>query len=368
MKKTILALFSLLAFLPISAQTKWYNPMDEAYPTLQNQGFTLEIGKTYYRLPDRAEGKVTDPLWKLSRNSAGLALEFLTNADQIKFEYEVSEPLDMPHMPSTGVSGVDLYSLDGDNNWKRHWGGYSFGDTVTYTFTSTGDTFGHSTKGRNRLYRVYLPLFNTVKWLKVGVPEGSDFKFVEKSAVKPVVIYGTSIAHGACASRPGMAWANLLNRNIGLPVVDLGFSGNGKLAPEMIDFVNEVDAQLYILDCLPNLVWKSDEEIKALATAAVKQIRAQHSTPILLVEHIGQSNMYTNEAVYNMVNTLNRGLRDAFDSLKAEGVQNLYYLSKEEIGMTPDDYVDYIHPSDLGQQRQAAAVTKKIIPILNAKN
>lgn len=45
----------------------------------------------------------------------------------------------------------------------------------------------------------------------------------------PIVLYGTSIAQGACASRPGMAWGNIVSRSLEIPLINLGFSGNGKL-------------------------------------------------------------------------------------------------------------------------------------------
>lgn len=35
---------------------------------------------------------------------------------------------------------------------------------------------------------------------------------------KPVVVYGISIHHDACASRPGMAWTNILSRKLDNPV------------------------------------------------------------------------------------------------------------------------------------------------------
>lgn len=62
-------------------------------------------------------------------------------------------------------------------------------------------------------YEVYLPLYNDVKWLEVGVQEGYKLEFLPASQEKPIVLYGTSIAQGACASRPGMAFGNVIGRN-----------------------------------------------------------------------------------------------------------------------------------------------------------
>ena len=54
---------------------------------------------------------------------------------------------------------------------------------------------------------------------------------------KPVLVYGTSIAQGGVASRPGLAWTALLERKLDRPVINLAFSGNGRLEPEVLDLI-----------------------------------------------------------------------------------------------------------------------------------
>ena len=132
-----LLLFCCLLFLPAAAQWKWHNPMEAGFPVIQNQGFTKEIGNSYTRLPERAKGVVSEPVWNLSRHSAGLAIHFYSNAPQIKVRYTVTGSLNMPHMPSTGVSGVDLYSINSDGEWHFCFGNYSFKDTITYTYNNS---------------------------------------------------------------------------------------------------------------------------------------------------------------------------------------------------------------------------------------
>ncbi|MEZ6091654.1 MAG: SGNH/GDSL hydrolase family protein [Pirellulaceae bacterium] len=78
-----------------------------------------------------------------------------------------------------------------------------------------------------REYALYLPLYNGVDTMRIGVAEGSRFETMSPRD-KPIVFYGTSITHGACASRPGMVHTAILGRRFDMPVVNLGFSGNGK--------------------------------------------------------------------------------------------------------------------------------------------
>ena len=147
-------LLTLVCFTVLSAhaQWKWLNPLECGFPVIQNQGWTEEIGDRYVRLPQRAEGKVRKPVWDLSRNSAGLAIHFFSNAPELKVRYQVSGPLNMPHMPTTGVSGVDLYSIDSDGQWRFYFGGYPSGDTLQYHYTNIGKDMYHDRGYEFRLY------------------------------------------------------------------------------------------------------------------------------------------------------------------------------------------------------------------------
>ena len=336
----------------------WYDPMACGYEVVQNQAFVGEID-AYQRLPERAKGVVRNPVWNLAQNSAGLAIYFYTNSPTIEVRYTTtSRNYAMPHMPSTGVSGVDLYRVDSNGESNRCFGGYSFGEQVVYKYNDLAD----ATPEQGFEYHLYLPLYNGVKQLEIGVQEGAEFRFIPASEEKPIVLYGTSIAQGGCASRPGMTWGTILQRAIDVPVVNLGFSGNGRLESEVIDFINEIDARLYILDCIPNLTSHKDVEQRAIN--AVKQIRSKHDEPILLIEHPGYSNDATNKQRQEMTTTSNAALFKAYEKLVKEGVKDLYYISMAELGCGPETMVDCIHLTDLGMQQQATAVERKVRKIL----
>lgn len=367
MKKLIIAVLTAATAIGCctvgaTAATRWINPAKADFDAVQNQGWPNELKGTYYRLPARAEKTVRKPLWDLSRNSSGLAIRFITNSPVLTVRYTVEGPLSMPHMPTTGVSGVDLYRItkDGDNEFC--FGGYSFGDTIRYSYSSIAP---QAEKGEKHLYQLNLPLYNTLKFLEIGTPDSTYFELIPRRQEKPIVVYGTSIAHGACSSRPGMAWVNIVGRQLDMPLINLGFSGNGRLEPEMISLLNEIDAAVYVLDCMPNLTQKTADEAKQLVLDAVAQIRAKSNTPILLIEHAGYSNAPTNPGMLDTYTRLNKGQRAAFDLLSAAGTPNLFYITHDELGFSPDSWVDYVHPSDLGAQKQADVVSARLKSILN---
>ena len=352
--------FMVLSF-SLSAQIHWKNPMEEDFQVLRGQGWQDELKGTYYRFPDKAEKTVRPPVWRLSRQSAGMSIVFRSNAPEIKIRYTVRGGLNMPHMPSTGVSGVDMYATDIDGRKRWCAGRYAFKDTITYTYSKL---WYATIPSKGYEYEVYLPLYNSIKWLEVGVADGYDLRFLPASQEKPIVLYGTSIAQGACASRPGMAFGNIIGRELQHPVINLGFSGNGQMEPEVFDLLSEIDAQLFILDNMPNLNNDRTGFIYERATNGIRKLRQKTDAPILLVEHNGYSNEYTSlewEESYRLTNT---ELRKVYRTLKEEGISNLHYLTKEEIGFNQEAMVEGVHPSDLGMQIYANAYIPKIKEIL----
>lgn len=358
--KSLLALAIVIgAGEPSVSATKWHDPLQAPAGTtyIHNQAWN-EDGGNFCRLPARAKDTVREPVWNLSRNSAGIALRFLTDARDITVKYTVSGGLSMPHMPATGVSGVDLYR-DSDNGFC--FGNYSFGDTIHYSYTIDRG----AKPGTMEQYTLYLPLYNTVESLVIGVPDSCRLEFKAPEKRKPLVLYGTSIAQGACASRPAMAWGNILGRHLGMPLINLGFSGNGRLEPEMLSLINEIDAEAVILDCMANIYDRNPQQVEKLVTDAVRQIRSVHpTTPIVLIDHAGYSNGETNRHQYEMYTGNNRGQAAAFTRLKAEGDKNLYHIPHASLNVLPEGIVDYVHPSDLGMMNQATAVEKCLKEIM----
>lgn len=359
-----LSLFISFASLFLTVQSyaqqsmSWNDPLKNK--VIQGRIHSDEL-PNYYRLPEQLKDQVRSPVWNLGTNSAGLYVDFQTDADAITIRYKVKGALNMPHMPTIGVSGVDLYAQDKKNNWNWAFGHYNFADTVTYTYKELG-------KNDNFTYRLYLPLYNTVDWMEIGVGAGNRFKFVAEEG-RPIVVYGTSIAQGACASRPGLAWTNILGRAVKNPVINVAFSGNGRLEQPLIDHINQVDAAVFILDCIPNLSLtngRTAQQLDSLLTNAVVEIRKKHpKTPIVITEHSSGFN----DAIFNL--DKNEEYKKSSDvarafvaRVKKSGEQQVYLLSNKEIGLDINSTVDYAHPNDIGMMKIADAYRKLITKIL----
>lgn len=311
----------------------------------------------FARLPDAAEGKVTGPVWNLSQDSAGMLVRFKTDATAIWAHYTLrSERLAMPHMPATGASGLDLYARDEQGRWR--WVNVTKPDKQEVKMVIlSGLAPGF------REYAAYLPLFNGPESLSIGVPEGAKFEELPPRTAKPVVFYGTSITHGACASRPGMVHTAILGRRFDWPVINLGFSGNGRMDAAVGEFLVKIDAAVFVIDCLPNM---GPSDVRQKCPALVKQIRAAHpETPIVLVEDRRNTNSWILPARNQHHTDNHAALRESYDALVKEGVKNLHYLPGDGLlGDDADGATDGSHPNDLGFMRQADAFEAVMRPLL----
>jgi len=360
-RRKIGLLLSILSIgLIASAQDslKWIDPIKEQsiLGRVDDQSLT-----GFTRLPDAIKNDVRDAVWSLGTNGAGLYMDFNTDAEEIVVRYTVSGGLDMPHMPKTGVSGLDLYAVDNSGDWSWTPGDYSFKDTITYKF-------GPIVSDAQKQYRLYLPLYNSVTWMEVGVSRGASIEFV-KQEKKPIIVYGTSIAQGGCASRPGLAWTNVLGRSLNRPIINLGFSGNGRLEKPILDLIAKTEASVIVLDCLPNLTGvtaENDQRIDSLVQAAVHYLRsAQPNTPIILTDHSSGGNKKILDLKDNELyeRTTKAGVA-SFEKLEKEGVRNLYRLSNADIALDINSTVDYAHPNDYGMMKISNAYQKLIAKIL----
>lgn len=326
-------------------ELQWHDVRDWG---VEGRGFA-ETESWFDRLPARAKGVVRDAVWGLSRHSAGMMVRFRTDATEIHADYEVtSDRLAMPHMPATGVSGLDLYGHDSDGLWK-------WVAVVAPTEQKTKKAIVTGLRPGERDYAVYLPLYNGTASLKIGVPAGAGFKPIAPRSDKPIVFYGTSITHGACASRPGMPHPAILGRRLDRPVINLGFSGNGRMEAEVGQFLTELDAAVYVIDCLPNM---QAADVTERTIPLVQQLRAvRPNTPIVLVEDRSYSGAWLIDSQQQRNETNRIALREQFQKLRDAGTERLFYIDGESLlGADRDDTTDGSHPSDLGFQRHADAM------------
>ena len=311
----------------------------------------VETKHFYDRWPAGAEAKLRGAVWSLGEDSAGLAVRFVTDATSISVRWTLRrERLAMAHMPASGVSGVDLY-VKAKGKW--HWLGSGRPDKYP---TEEKSLAAHMQPGR-REYLLYLPLYNGVEELKIGVPQEAEFEpaLPRPEGLKPIVFYGTSIVQGGCASRPGMAYPAILGRRLERPQINLGFSGNAWGEPEVAQLLAELNPAVYVLDPLPNM---KEESVGARLERFMEILRGAHpKTPIVLVESIAYPDGDLVGPRGERYTKSNARLRELYQRLVRAGDKHLLYVPAEGlIGADSEGTVDGTHPTDLGFMRMADAI------------
>lgn len=340
----------------IEGNMAWYNPQDWG---VEGRAWN-DTEKYYHRFPARAKKTLRKPVWGLSTKSAGMLVRFETDSDRIDVRYDLtSGTLGATHFAPTGMSGVDLYSKDKDGKWR--WCGISKPDKKSKT-----ECILKNLPRKKREFMLYLPLYNGLNSLFIGAAKDAGFKPIPPRKQRPVVFYGTSIMQGGCVARSGMAFSSILGRRLDVPVVNLGFSGNGTMDDSVGALMAEIDAAVYVIDCLPNMAAKA---VAAKTEPLVRQLRkARPNTPIVLVEDRTYDNSWINPAAMQRNLTSRKALKAAYDRLVAAGVKGLVYVKGD--GLLGDDSegtVDSSHPTDLGMMRMADSMEPVLRPLLEGK-
>ena len=293
------------------------------------------------RLPAVAEKKVRPPVWKLSRDSAGMSVDFTTDADSLAVRWTLLSPqLAKPHMAATGVSGVDLYVRQGE--------GWQFVATARPTkFPTNESTLAVGLGKGEKRYRLYLPLYNGVGSLGIGAPKEAAFAWDKPDAEPPIVFYGTSITQGGCASRPGMAYPAILGRRLDRPVINLGFSGNGRLEPEMAELLGDLDPALYVIDPLPNNFPQQAAHRLPKFLEIIREKRP--TTPILLAGGPRYADSPALPARAERVAAADRVTEKVVQDRRSKGDARLYFVAGSDLAANGGEgTVDGTHPTDLG--------------------
>lgn len=356
MKKILTLALILTAALSANAQKTAkelvYHDAEELM--LINQGFD-NTAMHYSRLPEDLKDVTRKALWDLGLNSAGLAIRFSTNSKILGARWTLLNNFGMSHMAYTGIKGIDLYYLNDKGVW-------CFVGTAQPNGKESRNLFLSNMDGKMREYMAYLPLYDGVEKVEIGIDSTATIGMprnpaLTKGAKKPIVFYGTSITQGGCASRPGMVYTSIISRAKNTEVINLGFSGNARMDKSSVEAVSRIDADQYVIDCLPNCTAQTlrDSAEFFLTTLA----KAHPSSPIYMVENYKL--MYEDLDLKTQKDMVEKheywyGL---YKKLRKEGYRNLRYVPRSKVDEGDNEgSVDGAHRTDLGFQRMAERFLK----------
>lgn len=208
---------------------------------------------------------VSEHVKVLQKHTSGVNITFTTNSTFIKIKALLDGASYMAHMTAIGQIGFDLY-VKMNNKWV-------FLSTTKINKPTYEVLLVDNLSQAMREYRLYFPLYMGVNKAFIGVESKAEFSFYKEDQPK-VVIYGTSISQGGCATRPGMSYTNILDRMLDYEFINLGFSGSAHLELEMADILNRINAKHLILEVEANntfegLINKLPVFLKALKAKSI---------------------------------------------------------------------------------------------------
>ena len=305
----------------------------------------------YDRLPASYKEIVREPVWDLSKHSSGLSIRFLSNSSVITAKWEVLNNFSMDHMPDTGIKGVDLYFKDNDE-WQYINTGVPVGFNNEYKLVE-------NMENELREYKLFLPLYDGIKNIEIGVDSLSYVKKPMSNEKKPIVFYGTSITQGACASRPGMAHTNIISRQLDRDVINFGFSGNGRMEESIANLISDSNPIFYVIECMPNMYppdLVSNNTIPLIDTIRAKDF----DTPIILVDLFTSPITALDKNAIRGTSEMNNALKSQYDKMINSGYNNIIYLETQSaLGNDFEGTVDAVHFTDLGFIRYSDFLVKK---------
>lgn len=369
MKKLTSALFCLLLPLLVMAQDFTNADTLRFVNAMQFRMINYAFEKTLdTRIPRWLEDSVRPELRERARHTAGKAFRFRTDSRAVAVRYELLYNAHMMHMADTGIKGTSLYIWDDDtHSWQF----------VNCNRPNAGKSDVIQRKvmvdrldGKMHEYMLYLPLYDGVKWLEIGVEKTATLTGPVMNSPrqgKKFVFYGTSILHGGCASHPGMVATSIIQRDLDIECVNIGISGEGKMDYCMARAMATIpDVTAYILDPIPNCTKGMCDTLTYEFVNILR--RARPDVPIIMVE--GQMYSYAKYSGFysQYLPQKNYEFHKNYLRLRAENPKNLYYVDcKNLYGPNNDGSVDGIHLTDLGFWYYAQKLEPYLKAILTGK-
>ena len=300
------------------------------------------VDGAYRRMPDNVAQEVSENVGLIAKECAGGRIRFVTDSPYVAVSARYNAVAIVPNYSLTATTGFDLYS------GNQYVGAFIPAMDCVEEYEGVLDIEGVDGA---RVYTLNLPVCAQIKELYIGVKEGSILTRAPKYTMeKPVVLYGSSVTQGSCASRPGNSYANMISRALDCDYINLAFWGNALGEERIAEYIAGLDMSVFIYDYdynAPNV-----EHLRATHEKMFKIIRkAQPDLPIIM---LSAPIPYPTEASKERFAVI----KETYDHAIENGDKNVALLSGTEI-MSPIADValaDNIHPADVGFLTMSQAI------------
>lgn len=333
----------------------WLDPINTS--EIKLSGFCwIEKDKLYRRMPKDGEISLPSSVDVLANCCTGGQMKFQTDSTGIAIDAKFANKHTMYHMPPTGQLGFDCYM--GECGDMKFVGIIKFAaDAQEYRLP-----IFENVEKMMRTITINFPLYNdSLNHLKIGIESGAKLiKPKNNSIDRRIVIYGTSLTQGGCASRPGMCYSNILSRQIDAEFVNLGFSGNGLGEPEVMNTIANIENMgLFVMDYEGNIQDKIYENL----APSIDIIRSKHPLlPIIILSCIAYGQENISPAGRDSASKRRKFQQEFVSKRTDTGDENIYFVDGNALlEGDPGEYgVDGSHLTDFGFHMMA----ENLLPVM----
>ncbi|RZF59489.1 SGNH/GDSL hydrolase family protein [Sphingobacterium corticibacterium] len=326
------------------------------------QGRAFPESPAFHRIDTAKYANLPITVKQLYTHAAGLFITFRTNSTKLSIDWETADAALGNNSTPIMSRGFDAYVKEPD--------GWRFAGVARPNLkkAESSYTIVENMEKTEKEFLLYFPLYKELRSFQLRIDEEANFSPTVQQFHKKIIVYGSSIVHGASASRPGLAYPAKISRNMHADVINMGVSGNARMEIAVAQMINDIqNVDLIVMDCVPNC---SPEQVTERTFAFVQELRKTHpQTPILMMEsiirQIGNYNLEWKKKRHEQ----NVNFRTEYDRLLAAGYKNLFYLPADHL--LGDDYegtIDGTHPTDVGFERMVKIIQPEIEKILNFRS
>ena len=305
----------------------------------------------FVRMPGKVAKEVNEGVATLYNHTAGGRVRFITDSPFVAVSCKTNNLTRMSHITVIGSCGMDLFA---DNTFVG-----SYFPPFIFENEKGYESILYVNKPGEYEVTINMPLYCGVNELYIGLKEGSVIKEPTPYAdVPPIVYYGSSITQGGCASRPGNAYQNIIQREINIDHINLGFSGSGRAEDTIIDYLASLDMSFFVMDYDHNA--PDVEHLRNTHEKLFRGIRAKHpELPVLIVSKpdiLRDPNWAARRDL----------IKSNYEKFVSEGDKNVYFIDGSTMFVDHNlCTVDGCHPNDLGFYCMAQKIGGEIKRILN---
>ena len=303
-------------------------------------GVFKENGR-YLRMPEEVAKTVSEKVYHLNEQTVGGRVRFVTDSSYIAIKVRQSKINIGARTTLISTMGFDLY----------------VGNEFVKPFIPPMDSkdgfesiIEFSTNEKREI-TIHFPRASSVEDVYIGVQKDAVIEEpTPYKNTKPIVYYGSSITHGACASRTGMIYQNIISRRFNYDYINLGFSGNARGEQEISDYIKNLDMSLFVLDYDHNA--PTPQHLRETHERFYRNVREKNpELPIILMS---RPKFELNEGETERLEIIKTTFKNAVDS----GDKNIYLLDNKDLTSIckNDGTVDGCHPTDFGFVSMAKAL------------